>query len=369
MLPAIRLVPNNSPNMSFQVFENKDEKGQFAPINSVGGSEKRQREKENGLWVGQLDSRLSESFRTPLSPRKSNLGFLTPPPTFSSGKKGKRRSDDRLQSMSNAPGSPAKLHARSPLLDVGFANSPGHHRKSLTPSACGFEKRASSGSFSAARSQKSRAPRGARDRSYHGCGRSPRHHGNKSLTQFSLCRSLFSSQKPESPTVEKLEQRNLEEIAVESPRKCAVPKEPVFSFIPSPPKLVSDEAQPSSKEAEVLPDAQFPGVDRHPVRGNKALLNEAFIESISRVFSPDDVDDTLAIDSSSAKRISGASSGTKGVLTSSPKCIVKCATPTESAACSPGDGSSHSVIAITWIMRYQSFIIWAHSLHEYLSCL
>ena len=347
MLPAIRLVPNLSPNKAFQVFENKNEKGQLAPRNSVGGSEKRQRDKENGLSIGQLDSRLSESFRTPLSPRKANLGFLTPPPTFSSGKKGKRRSDDRLQPMGNEAGSPAKLHARSPLLDVGFANSPGHQRKSFTPNACNFDKRASSGNLSAARSQKSRAPWGARDRSFHGCGRSPRHLRNKSLTQFSLCRSLFSSQKPESPAVEKLEQRNPEEIAVESPCKCAVPKEPVFSFIPSPPKLVSDEAQPSCKEAEILPDVQFPGDERLPVRGNKALLNEAFIESISRVFSPDDVDDTLAIDSSSAKRISGASSGTKGVLTSSPKCIVKCATPTESAACSPADGSSHSVIALT----------------------
>ena len=352
MLPSIRFPPSAGRNDSFRIYEEnadiKEEKKSLTRKRRVGG-------------VGGLDKKFGDHLdngeNSPL-----NHGLLaTPNPGGNGGGTPLFAPAARKKEEEIDVASPAKLFARSPFQDIGSTNSP-LSRLAITPkSTKGLNKRALNGFFSVGKSLKaspfSRLP--PLDRSFHAYGKSSRHHDSKSRDNAFLCKSLFGATSDDARAETPVSENDLVEVA----REASTVHEDVDDLVTSP-SLFSVKIDPPESRLSpdkdddccVKADCVFPNAEQQPIiRGSKALLNNAFIESMSRV-----EDDTLGLDSVSSKRKSGGGIGSggrcSGVLTSSPKCVAKCTTPTGSAACSLENGSSNSVRTTFFGMMLVSLI-------------
>ena len=355
MLPSIRLYPSprgrvleKNQNASFKLFEGK----------------------QDDLDVSNRDRSLLGADKN-LTPYRNN--FQTP--SSASTKAEKRRNGNRENPNINVA-TPLKFEPRSPLQSPKQANNtPSTNKSDLkhannTPSINKPRTPGSNITFrypSAKRDQllSSRilnrdlpSPGKLLQRSFHGQSRSPRDakaKQNRFPSNSSLCRSLFGKGF-ESPTSDgcnlKLEGRTYDGLkksecidaargnnsGLRSKNIEAKGKEETSSDGLEKPRLWSLDS----------PFGDSSGRPRSPSKGNKALLNDAFIESISLVFPPEE-DDDLSIESSNRKGKSGGSQNggcgggkSSGVLTSSPQCVVK---PLEVALSNSGDGSANSVIS------------------------
>jgi len=335
MLPSFHHPPNADRQKSFQIFEESPEIDKGKDLLPRKRRVGRVKDKYDVKIIGG-DLRASGFLASPTNLPKGN-SFRTPPPTF-----GKRPgAHDRVLS-------PTKLYARSPFQEIGAANTPSP-RLVLTPvSTKDPGRRALNGFFSAGKSLRHNAlsSKLPLDRSFHGCAKTPsRQHGNKSRDNVFLCKSLFSQQDKTSPIHESSSTVQPSPLQKNNDKSFTLLVPPPVLTAKSSPQLfrVDGGVSPVPEKVSVVNEKVSNNGQQTPARANKALFNNAFIESVSRVG-----DDTLGLDSFAERRKScagdsrGSTNRPSGVLTSSPKCIVKCETPTGSAACSPGNSSSQN---------------------------